>query len=114
MVNAGMRLFDGRAGDDSALVWLEPDGRGAVLRSESLGPGVERAFGSDALETALHIGATELEVLAAALVADHPELDSTAPAIEVLAVAYRGDSATTKHVRHRLDALGLTATFTMR
>ena len=114
MIDAGTRLFEGRAGEDSALVWVEPDGRGAVVRSQSWGAGVERWFGSDGFETALHIGASELEVLAAALVAELPEVDGTAPAIEVLAAAYRGDSAATTHVRERLDALGLPATFTMR
>jgi hypothetical protein len=53
-------------------------------------------------------------VLAAALVAEQPEMDSTAPATEVLAAAYRGDSAATAHLRQRLEALGLAATFTMR
>ncbi len=114
MIDTGTTLFDGGAGEDSVLVWVEPAGRGAVVRSQSWGLGVERWFGSNGLETALHIGAPELEVLAAALVAELPELESTAPAIQVLASACRGDSAATTHVRERLDALGLAATFTMR
>lgn len=114
MSEIGGRLFEGRAGEDSALVWLEPDGRDVVVRSESWGPGVERWFGSDGLETALRIAEPELVVLAAALVADDPDLDSTAPAIQVLASAYRGDSAATSHLRDRLDALGLPAQFSMR
>lgn len=114
MIQAATKLFEGRAGEDATLVWLEPHGGGVVVRSESWGPGVERWFGSDGLETALHIGRPELDVLAAALVAERPELDSTAPAVEVIAAAYRGDSAATTHLRERLEALGLAATITMR
>ena len=114
MIAVGGVLFDGRAGEDRAFVWIEPDGRDVVVRSESWGPGVEHWFGSDGVETALRIAEPELVVLAAALVADDPALESTAPAIQILASAYRGDSAATSHLRERLDALGLRAQFSMR
>ena len=108
MITSRTMLFDGRAAKDSALVWLEPDGDGVIVRRRP------RELRSDGLQTALHIGASELEVLAAALIADHPELDSTAPATEVLAGAYRGDSEAATHLRERLDALGLASALTLR
>lgn len=114
MIEIRWTLFEGRAGGDTAQVWLEPDGEGAVLRSRSWGPGVERYFGSDTIETSVRIDGAALFTLAAALVMDRPELDSTAPALDTLAAAYRGDSAATSRLRARLDELGLPCEFTLR
>ena len=100
-------LFDGLAGGDHAQVWLEPSGSGVTMLTHSWGPGVERWFGSDTLETWLTIGPTAFAVLSYALVADHPDVDATGPPIELLAAIYRGDSAATTNLRKRLDALGL-------
>jgi hypothetical protein len=107
-------LFDGRAGDDTAQVWLEPGDSGVVIRSQSWGPGVERGFGFDTLETCLQLRGSALSTLAHALVMDRPELDPTMPPIETLAAAYRGDSAATSHARRRLDELSLPYEFTLR
>ena len=107
-------LFDGRAGNDTAQVWREPEGSGVLIGSQSWGPGVERNFGSDTIETCLHLDATALSTLAHALVMDRPELDPTMSPIETLAAAYRGDSAATSHARLRLDELSLPYEFTLR
>lgn len=108
-------LFDGRAGQDTAHVWLEPaPNGGACLRTEEWGPGVERAFGFDTIETSLTIGARALFTLAFALVMDRPELEATASPMETLAAAYRGDDAVSAHARQRLEELGLTYEFALR
>lgn len=107
-------LFDGRAGDDTAQVWLEPAGSGVVIRSQSWGPGVERHFGFDTIETCLRLDESALATLAHALVMDRPELDPTMLPLETLAAAYRGDSAATSHARIRLDELSLPYEFTLR
>lgn len=114
VIDTKWTLFDCRAGEDRAQVWLEPAGSGVTLLTHEWGPGVERALGWDTIETWLSIGASALGVLSYALVADHPELDATSSPIELLAAAYRGDSAASAHVRRRLDALGLNYDFTMR
>ena len=106
-------LFDGPAGEDRARVWVEPDDSGAMIRSHSWGPGVERHFGSDAVETWLTLDAPALETFAHALVMNRPEIDPTAPPIDTLAEAYGGDSAATSHARRRLDELGIAYAFTM-
>jgi hypothetical protein len=56
----------------------------------------------------------ELFTLAFALVVDNPDLDLTASPVELLATAYRGDSAASAHVRRRLEELGLKYDFAMR
>lgn len=114
MIDTKWTLFDGRAGEDHAQVWLEHAGPGVTLRTQEWGPGVERNFGWDTIETWLRIDGPALFTLAFALVADHPELDPTASPMEILAAAYRGDSAASAHLRMRLDELGLAYEFTMR
>jgi hypothetical protein len=114
MIDPELSLFDGRAGEDKVIVWLEPAGSGALLRTEEWGDGIERNFGFDSIETAVRIGGPALATLAAALVMDRPELDGTAPPIAVVAAAYRGDSAASATIRRRLDELGLDYEFTMR
>jgi hypothetical protein len=106
-------LFDGPAGEDRTDVWIEADGAGAVMRSHSWGPGIECHFGSSAVETWLIVDARALETFAHALVMDRPEIDPTAPPIDVLADAYRGDSAATSRARRRLDELGIAYAFTV-
>jgi len=100
-------LFDGPAGEDTAQVWLEPLAAGAVIRSQSWGPGVERYFGFDTIETTLTLSDLALSTLAHALVMDRPDIDPTMPPIETLAAAYRGNSVATSHARARLDELSL-------
>ena len=99
-------LFDGPPGEDHTDVWIEADGAGAVIRSHSWGPDVERHFGSDAIETWLILDARALETVAHALVMDWPAIDPTTPPIDTLAEAYRG-SAAISHARRRLDELGV-------
>ena len=82
-----------------------PAGDGAVLRTHQWGPGVELGFGFDTIETTTSIGAHALRVLAFALVGDRPDLDPTLEPIELVAAAFRGDSAASAHVRCRLDEL---------
>src|SRR5687768_1024016 len=84
VIDTKWTLFDGLAGGDHATVWMEPSGSGITILTHSWGPGVERWFGSETLETWLTIGTTELAVMCSALVADHPEVDPTAPPIELL------------------------------
>ena len=114
MLDTRWTLFDGRAGDDTALVWLEAIGGGAVIGSQSWGPGVEANFGFDTIETVLRLEGAALSTLAHALVMDRAELDPSLPPIEVLAAAYRGDSAATSHARRRLEELSLTYEFQLR
>ena len=114
MIDTKWTLFDGRAGEDHAHVWLEPAGSGVIVRTHEWGSGVEHAFGWDAIETWLTIGQSALAILAYALVADHPDLDATSPPVDLLAAAYHGDSAASAHVRRQLKALGLEYDFTMR
>jgi hypothetical protein len=76
VIDTSWTLFDGRAGEDHARVWLARTGSGVTLQTHEWGSGVEHAFGWEAIETWLQIGATALSVLAYALVADDPELDS--------------------------------------
>lgn len=114
MIETRWLLFDGRAGEDMAQVWLEPTGTGAVIRSQSWGPGVERHFGFDTIETSLTLDDTALTTLAHALVMDRPDIDPTMPPIDTLAAAYRGDSAATSHARMRLDELSLPYEFILR
>lgn len=114
MIGSKYSLFDARAGEDRVLVWFEPDGSGALLRTEEWGDGIERNFGFDSIETAVRIGDPALATLAAALVMDRPELDASASPIEVVAAAYRGDSAASATIRRRLEELGLDYEFTMR
>jgi hypothetical protein len=114
MLETRWLLFGGRAGEDTAQVWLEPKGTGAVIRSQSWGPGVERHFGFDTIETSLTLDDIALATLAHALVMDRPDIDPTMPPIETLASAYRGDSAATSHARLRLDELSLPCEFTLR
>ena len=114
MIDTKWTLFRGPEGGDHAHVWLEPAGSGVSLLTHEWGPGVERALGSDTIETWLSIGPSALAVLGYALVADHPDVDATGSPIELLAAIYRGDSAASAHIRQRLDALGLEYEFTMR
>ena len=107
-------LFDGPAAADRALVWLEEADSGVALRTHEWGAGVERTFGFDAIESSVAIGGPALFTLACALVMDDPELDPTAPPLDVLAAAYRGKAAASAEVRRRLDALGLPYECTMR
>jgi hypothetical protein len=89
-------LFDGPLGTQSVRVWLERRGDGIALLSHDMGPGLERAFGTDEIETFLEIDAADLPALAAALG------DATGDPIELLAARYHGDSMATTHLRQLL------------
>ena len=114
MIETGGTLFGGSAEEDRALVDLVPAGDGAVLRTHQWGSGVELGDGFDTIETTTSIGAHALRVLAFALVGDRPDLDPTLEPIELVAAAFRGDSAASANVRRRLDELELPYEFTMR
>jgi hypothetical protein len=114
MTDATRTLFQGRAGADHATVWLETDGSAVVIRTDEWGAGLEHALGSDSVETWLRIEGRSLATLAAALVMERPELDPNAPAAEILAAAYAGDSAASAHARRTLDALDLPYEFHLR
>ena len=60
MADARRMLFGSRAGGDSAVVWLEPDGSAVVIRTDEWGSGLEQALGSDSIETWLRIGGRSL------------------------------------------------------
>jgi hypothetical protein len=113
---AGSRrvLFHGRAGGDHATVWLEADGSAVVIRTDEWGAGLEHALGSESIETWLRVDGRSLATLVAALVMERPELDPVAPAIDVLAAAYAGDSAASAHARQALRALDLPFEFHIR
>ena len=89
-------LFDGRLGTQQVRVWLESRGGGILLLSHDMGPALERAFGSDEIETFLEIDATHLPALAAALGG------GSADPIQLIAERYRGDSAATSNLRKLL------------
>ena len=114
VIETGGTLFSGSVGEDRALVDLVPAGEGVTLRTQEWGPGVERGFGFDTIETTTSIGAHALRVLAFALVGDRPDLDPTLEPIELVAAAFRGDSAASAHVRRRLDELDLPYELTLR
>jgi hypothetical protein len=56
VIDPKLSLFDGHAGENTVIVWLEPAGAGALLRTEEWGDGIERHFGFDSIETTLRIG----------------------------------------------------------
>ena len=88
-------LFGGRLGTQSVRVWLEDRGGRIALLSHDIGPGLERAFGTDEIETFLEIDADHLAALATA----H---DATADPMTLLATRYGGDSMATSHLRELL------------
>lgn len=108
------RLFDGRAGEDAVQVWLEPTAAGVILRTQECGDGVAGTSGFVTVETSLTIGRQALFTLAFALVMDRLDLDPTAPPLDVLATAFRGDAEASASVRRRLEDLGLPYEFGMR
>ena len=89
-------LFDGRLGTQQVRVWLESRGGGIVLLRHDMGPALERAFGSDEIETLLEIDAAHLPALSAALGG------GSADPIHLIAERYRGDSAVTSNLRSLL------------
>ena len=89
-------LFDGPLGTQSVRVWLERRGGGIALLSHDMGPGLERAFGTDEIETFLEIDAANLPALAAALG------KATGDPITLLADRYRGNSMAQSHLRELL------------
>lgn len=90
-------LFDGRLGTESVRIWLERHAGGITLLSHDIGPGLQRHFGSDDLETFLEIDAVDLSLLATALG------DATGEPMELLAERYQGDSMATTHLRELLS-----------
>jgi hypothetical protein len=115
VIDTRWTLFDGRAGEGTAQVWLERMANGgARLRTQEWGAGVERAFGAERIETWLTIGPQALFTLAFALVMDRPELPPADPPMDTLAAAYRADDAASEHARRRLEELGLPYEFSLR
>jgi hypothetical protein len=94
-------LFSGTLGTQSVRVWLEDRGGGIALLSHDIGPGLERAFGTDEIETFLEVDATDVPSLAVAL--GHAGADP----IPLLAARYRGDSMATSHLRQLLTEHGI-------
>jgi hypothetical protein len=106
-------LFDGRVGEDWSRVWLQPYETGIGLLTHDGGPGVERHFGTDDIETWLVIDGAEIPALAAALRAEQPEADASAVVIDLLAARYGGDSAASSRLRAWLDEHGIAYRFTL-
>jgi hypothetical protein len=107
-------LFVGRAGEDNVRVWLDPEGSGVTVRTHEWGAGIERNFGFDTIETSLEIGASALSALASAIRAEISGVEAHATPLDIVAAAYRGDSAASGRIRTRLDELGLRYEFQMR
>lgn len=104
-------LFEGHEGSEWVRVWMAVDAGGIAIRSHDIGPGVERNFGREDLETILVIGAAELPALFSALREGHGKAD-VAPggsvqesAMRLIADRYAGNSAATSMLRLLLDEL---------
>jgi hypothetical protein len=112
-------LFDGRVGSERVRVWLQAHGDGIALMSHDIGPGVERNFGKDDLETILVIAAADLPALIAALREGHeggtgaPPDSDEAMAIRLLAERFAGNSAATSMLRLLLDKAHVRYDFTI-
>ena len=65
-------LYDGREGSERVRVWLQPYSDGIALMSHDIGPGVERNFGKEDIETFLVVGGAHLPALIRALQASLP------------------------------------------
>ena len=90
-------LFAGRIDTQRVRVWLERSADGGItLLSHDIGPGLERFFGDDEIETFLEIDADQLPALAAALG------DASADPMSLLATRYHDDSMATTHLRELL------------
>ena len=84
-----------------------------ALASHDIGPGLERFFGKDEIETYLEVDAVHLPNLTAALRAERTDPDAPIDAIELLAARYRGDSTATTGLRTWLTAHGIPYRFTI-
>ena len=96
VVRGEVVLFDGALGSQHVRVWLERRGGGIALLSHDIGPALERGLGTDDLETFLEIRAAHVDTLCSLLG------DPAGDPIQLLADRYRGDSATTSHLRELL------------
>ena len=106
-------LFEGHLGTQWVRVWLEPWGGGIRLLSHDIGPGLERFFGKDEIETFLEVDAAHVANLIAALRAERTDADPPLDAIELLAARYRGDSTASSSLRTWLTAHGIPYRFTI-
>ena len=113
MIETERVLFDGRLGTQQVRVWFEYRAGSIVLASHDIGPGPERFFGKDEIETYLEIDAVHLPNLTAALRAERTDPDAPMDAIELLAARYRGDSAATTGLRTWLTAHRIPYRFTI-
>ena len=113
MISTERVLFEGRTGGQWVRVWLEYRAGSIVLASHDIGPGLERSFGKDEIETYLEIDAVHLPNRTAALRAEWTDPDAPMDAIELLAARYRGDSTATTSLRTWLTAHGIPYRFTI-
>ncbi len=107
MVIGEVVLFDGSLGSQHVRVWLERRGGGIVLLSHDIGSALERSFGTDEMETFLEIDAAHVQALCSVLG------DPGGDPIQQLADRYRGDSATTSHLRELLAEHAIPHRFTI-
>jgi hypothetical protein len=96
-------LFSGEIGTQRVRVWLEWQGDDLQLLSHDIGPGLERFFGDDEIETYLTVKAAQLPELARALgcPADPASIQTA------LMDRYRDDAAATTHLRAFLEDAGI-------
>ena len=113
MIETERVLFEGRTGGQRVRVWLEYRTGSLMLASHDIGPGLERFFGKDEIETYLEVEAVHLPNLTAALSAERTDPDAPMDAIELLAARYRGDSTATTGLSRWLTARGIPYRFTI-
>ena len=113
MIETERVLFEGRIGTQWVRVWLEPWASDIRLLSHEIGPGLERFFGRDEIETFLEVEAVHVPNLVAALRAERSDADPPLVAIELLAARYRGDSTASSSLRTWLTAHGIPYRFTI-
>lgn len=112
-------LFEGREGTEWVRVWMEVDAGGIALLSHDIGPGVERNFGKEDIETLLVIRGADLTALIAALregdeKADGaPDASTHTLAMRLIADRFTGNSAATSMLRILLDEVNIPYDFTI-
>ena len=113
MIETERVLFEGRLRTQWVRVWLEYRAGSIVLASHDIGPGLERFFGKDEIETYLEVDAVQLPNLTTALRAERTDPDAPMDPIDLLAARYRGDSTATTGLRTWLTARGIPHRFTI-
>ena len=113
MIGTERVLFDGRLGTQRVRVWLESWGGDIRLLSHDIGPGLERVFGKDEIETFLEVDAVHVPNVVAALRAERTDDNAPIDPIELLTVKYAGDSTVTTGLRTWLTSRGIPYRFTI-